>query len=168
MTVEDDLIPANSIAFEYVYVSNQRCECGRYFAVQRQELGSTSCGPIDRIIARCEGCQAERTFVFDIGSFFGQFEKYGRFDQTEAHFKQAMAHLRDRRFAEAEMELRQVVDPAEGEPAFAWAHYHLGMLALVQGRADEALSHLERAAAIQPLEAEILEGLARARSMGTR
>jgi len=155
----DTLIPANSIAFEYVYVANQRCDCGGYFAAARQELRA---GPVDRLTGRCESCGAERAFDFDVSSFFGQFEKYARFHQTEDRFRAAMGHLRAGRLAEAEADLRLVLDPEEGEPAFAWAHYHLGRVLLMQDRPDEALAHLERAAAIQPLEPDIYEGLAQA------
>ncbi len=156
------LIPANSIEFEYVYVANQRCECGRYFAALRQELRQGPAGPVDVLTARCEGCGAERTFEFNIGSFFGQWEKYGRFRQTDGHFREAMQHLRAGRLEEAEVALRQVVDAEEGEPAFAWGHYHLGCVLLLEGRAEEARVHLERAVAIQPLEPEIHQALARA------
>jgi len=156
------LIPANSPGFEYVYVANQRCECGGYFATVSQELRNPPSGPVDRLRARCESCGAERAFDFDIGSFFGQFERYGRFQQTEDRFREAMAHLRAGRLAEAEAALRVVVDPQEGEPAFAWGYYHLGRVLLMRGRAEEAVEALERAASIQPLEPDIYEALSRA------
>jgi tetratricopeptide (TPR) repeat protein len=155
-------IPANSPAFEYVYVANQRCDCGGYFAAVRQELHTPTSGPVDRLVARCGSCGAERAFDFDISSFFGQFEKYGRFHKTDDRFREAIGCLRAGRLAEAAAALRQVVDPEEGEPAFAWGHYHLGMILLLQHRPEEALTHLERAVAIQPLEPDIHEGLGRA------
>jgi len=155
-------IPANSIEFEYVYVANQRCDCGGYFVALRQELRQGPAGPVDVLIACCEDCGAERTFEFDIGSFFGQWEKYGRFRQTDQWFRDAMSHLIAGRLAEAETALRQVVDAEEGEPAFAWGHYHLGCVLLLEGRAEEARAYLERAVAIQPLEPEIHQALARA------
>ena len=151
----NDLIPVNSPVFEYVYVSIQRCPCGGYFVAQRQELLTGPTGPVDRLIARCRKCGAEQGFDFDIRSFFGQPEKYDRFRRTDSLFRQAMEHVRAGRMAQAEADLRQVVDPQEGEPALAWGHFHLGMTLLVQSRADEALVHLERAAALQPLEPEI-------------
>lgn len=157
-----ETIPTNSIEFEYVYVANQRCACGGYFAAVRQELRQGPRGPVDHLTARCEQCGAERSFDFDIRTFFGHWEKYGRFRQTDGHFRQAMRHLQAGELAEAEAALRRVVDEEEGEPAFAWGHYHLGCVLLLERRAGEALSHLERAAAIQPLEAEIHEALARA------
>lgn len=157
-----EIIPANSIEFEYVYVANQRCSCGSYFAAFRQELRQGPSGPIDHLLARCEGCGAERSFEFDIRSFFGQWEKYGRFRRTDEQFREAMSQLRAGRLAEAEAALRQVVDDEEGEPAFAWGHYHLGCVLLLEGLAEEARLHLERAAAIQPLEPDIHEALARA------
>ncbi|MBN1953485.1 MAG: tetratricopeptide repeat protein [Anaerolineae bacterium] len=160
-------IPANSPAFEYVYVANQRCDCGDCFAVVSQELCNTPGGPIDRVTGRCKGCGAERSFDFDIHSFFGDFEKYDRFRQTDQHFRAAMAHVRERRLEEAETALRQVVDPEEGEPAFAWGHYHLAQVLFMSGRPEKALEHLQRAAAIQPLEADIYTGLAHAcRALG--
>lgn len=155
-----DTIPVNSIEFEYVYVANQRCSCGGYFAAARQELRQGPSGPVDHLIARCEGCGAERSFEFDICSFFGQWEKYGRFRQTDQRFREAMSQLGAGRLAEAEAALRQVVDAEEGEPAFAWGHYHLGCILLLKGQAEEARFHLERAAAIQPLEPDIHEALA--------
>ncbi len=155
-------IPVNSIEFEYVYVANQRCSCGGYFAAVRQELRQGPSGPVDHLIARCEGCGAERPFDFDIRSFFGQWEKYGRFRQTEERFREAMSQLRAGRLAEAERALRQVVDAEEGEPAFAWGHYHLGCVLLLEGQAEEAQFHLEQAVAIQPLEPDIHEALAHA------
>lgn len=164
---ERDLIAANSPSFEHVYVANQRCECGRAFRAVRQELRAGPSGPVDRIVAHCEGCGSERAFDFDIASFFGRFERYSRFGQTDDRFREAMVLLREGHLAEAEAALRQVVDPEEGEPAFAWAHYHLGMVLLAQSHWEEARVHLGRAAAIQPLEPEIQEGLARAcRGMG--
>lgn len=155
-------IPANSIEFEYVYVANQRCACGGYFAAVRQELRQGPAGPVDILTARCEGCGAERSFEFDIHSFFAQWETYGRFRQTDQWFQDAMSHLSAGKLAEAEAALRQVVDAEEGEPAFAWGHYHLGRLLLMGGRAEEARAHLERAVAIQPLEPDIHEALAHA------
>lgn len=157
-----ETIPVNSIEFEYVYVANQRCACGGYYVAVRQELRRGPSGPVDHLVARCEGCGDERAFEFDIRSFFGQWEKYGRFRRTDERFRDAMAHLRAGRLAEAEAALRQVVDAEEGEPAFAWGHYHLGCVLLLEGRAEEARLYLERAAAIQPLEPDIHEALARA------
>ncbi len=162
-------IRANSIGFEYVYVANQRCGCGGYFAVVSQALRMSPSGATDHLVARCEACGAERTFDFDISSFFGQFEKYDRFRQTEDRFREAMAYLRAGRLAEAEAALREVVDPEEGEPAFAWAYYHLGRVLLMRGRAAEAADVLEWAAAIQPLEPKIREALGKAcRAAGRR
>lgn len=155
-------IPTNSIEFEYVYVANQRCTCGGYFAAVRQELRQGPAGPIDILTARCEGCGAERSFEFDIRSFFAQWGKYGRFRRTDQWFRDAMSHLSAGRLAEAKAALRQVVDAEEGEPAFAWGHYHLGRLLLITGQAKEARAHLERAVAMQPLEPDIHEALARA------
>lgn len=157
-----ETIPVNSIEFEYVYVANQRCACGGYFAAVRQELRQGPSGPVDHLLARCEGCGAERSFEFDIRSFFGQWERYGRFRRTDERFREAMSQLRAGRLAAAESALRQVVDAEEGEPAFAWGHYHLGCVLLLEGQAEKARFHLERAVAIQPLEPDIHEALARA------
>lgn len=155
-------VVVNSPAFEHVYVANQRCACGGYFVTVRQELRTTTEGPVDRLIARCERCGAERAFEFDIRSFFGQVERYGCFQQTDEWFREAMRHIRAGRLSQAEAALRQVVDPEEGEPAFGWAHYHLGMVLLAQHRSEEAVEHLERAMALQPLEWDIWEGLGEA------
>jgi tetratricopeptide (TPR) repeat protein len=116
---------------------------------------------VDRLIARCEGCSVERSFEFDISSFFGQFDKYAGYHQTDDLFRQAMRHVSADRMNQAEEALRRVVDPEEGEPAFAWGHYHLGVVLFVQGRLDEAATHLEQAITIQPLEPEIQEALGR-------
>ncbi len=156
------LIPANSPGFEFVYVANQRCECGGYFATVNQTLGYSPTRPTEQVQARCEACGAERTFVFDISSFFGKFERYDRFQQTEETFRRAMAALRAGRPDQAEASLREVVDPEKGEPAFAWGYYHLGRVLLMQGRAEEAVVVLEQALAIQPLEPDIHRVLARA------
>ena len=152
----------NSPAFEYVYVANQRCDCGGYFAVVRQELRTPYSNPLDVLTARCEGCGAERTFAFDISSFFGDPENYARFNQTDDHFRRAMELLDESQLSAAEAELRLVVEPEEGEPRFAWAHYHLGRVLLQQQRPEEAVDCLELAAEIQPLEPLIYEELARA------
>jgi Flp pilus assembly protein TadD len=158
----DKPVVANSPSFEYVYVANQRCACGGYFAVSRQELCQLPSGPVDRLTAACQRCGAECCFSFDISSFFGDLEKYSRFHQTDSRFREALTCVREGRLPAAEAALRRVIDPQEGEPAFAWAHYHLGVVLLEEGRADEAVVCLARAAAIQPLEPAIHEPLARA------
>lgn len=155
----DQAILVNSLAFEYVYVANQRCQCGGYFAALSQQLRNTPSGPVDRINAGCQECGAERAFDFNISSFFGEFEEYARFHDTDDHFREAMEHQRAGRIDQAEQALRRVIDPQRGEPAFAWAHFHLAMVLLRQGETEEALAHLERAAAIQPLEPKIHQAL---------
>lgn len=155
-------IPCNSLAFEYVYVANQRCACGGYYRVTCQRLGRGTVGPTDQLTGVCEACAAERTFVFDISSFFGEFEKYNRFQQTEERFRDAMRHIRAGELNQAAEALRRVVDPEEGEPAFAWAHTHLGNVLLRQGAIEDAVMHLERAAAIQPLAPDVHEALGQA------
>jgi tetratricopeptide (TPR) repeat protein len=158
-----NLIPANSVTFEYVYVANQRCECGGLYNVKSQELvNASSSNAVDRLSAQCGKCNAGRQFDFDISSFFGQFDAYDSFKQVDVHFREAMGHIRAADFAKAEALLRQVIDPSVGEPAFAWAHFHLGMVLLMQSHIAKAIEHLERALAIQPLEPDIHEGLGRA------
>lgn len=155
-------IPANSVTFEYVYVANQRCECGGLYNVKSQELVNASSSPVDRLSAQCGKCNAARDFNFDISSFFGKLEAYDSFKQVDDLFRQAMNHIRANEFAKAETLLRRIIDPSEGEPAFAWAHFHLGMVLLMLSRTKEAIEHLEQALAIQPLEPDIHEGLGRA------
>lgn len=157
----DRPIPTNSLAFEYVYVANQRCTCGGYYGVTCQRLGRGPSGPTDQLTGACQACGAERTFTFDISSFFGDFEKYNRFQQTDERFREAMVHIRAGELDQAAGLLRQVVDPEEGEPAFAWAHTHLGNVLLHLGDLEGAVAHLERAAAIQPLAPDIHEALGR-------
>lgn len=164
----DRLIPTNSLAFEYVYVANQRCTCGGYYRVTCQRLGRGPSGPTDQLTGACQACGAERTFTFDISSFFGDFEKYNRFQQTDERFREAMVHIRAGELDQAAGLLREVVDPEEGEPAFAWAHTHLGNVLLHLGDLEAAVAHLERAAEIQPLAPDIRETLGRAYQMAGR
>jgi len=152
-------VRANSPAFEYVYVANQRCTCGGYFKAERQELRTLRSGPQDRLIARCQACGEECSFDFDIESFFGEFEKYSRFHQTDDRFREAMTSAQAGELTEAVEALRLVVDEEEGEPNFAWAHYHLGLMLSAQGQHQQALDHLRRAAEIQPSEPLIQQGL---------
>jgi tetratricopeptide (TPR) repeat protein len=157
-----DRIRTNSPSFEYVYVANQRCPCGGYFNVTRQELLNTPAGPVDRLLAECKQCDTERAFEFDISSFFGDFDKYAHFFPVDKSFRAAMEHIQAGRLAQAESLLRQVVDPQTGEPAFAWGHYHLGQVLLTKDRPTEGLEHLQRAAEIQPLEPNIHRALGKA------
>jgi tetratricopeptide (TPR) repeat protein len=54
-------------------------------------------------------------------------------------------------------------DP-ENRPPIAWAQYAIGEALLALGRAGEAVTRLEQAAALQPEGAEIAEALSRARA----
>jgi tetratricopeptide (TPR) repeat protein len=162
---EIQLVRSNSPSFEHVYVANQRCECGGYFATVKQELLNTPAGPVDRITGRCKVCEAERAFCFDISSFFGNFDRYAHFFEVDRRFKEAIAHIREGQMVDAEMLLRQIIDPDEGEPEFAWAYYQLGMVLIAQRRPEEAVVHFERAAEIQPLEERIQEALERTRQL---
>ena len=152
-------IKVNSPEFEYVYVANQRCPCGGDYTIVRQALMLTT-PPSDRLECRCQQCDRERVFVFDIGSFFGQSEKYGRFAKTDRHFHEALLRLRIGQLTQAEERFLRVIDPDEGEPNFAWALFYLGSLYLELERPAEAYEYLSRAVDIQPLDAPLHQMLA--------
>lgn len=62
-----------SIAAEYVFLQQQRCPaCGHGYAMIRQALTHHAGRPYDVLEVRCTGCGAQRSFAFDISSFFGQ------------------------------------------------------------------------------------------------
>ncbi|HOG46003.1 MAG TPA: hypothetical protein PLJ35_09745 [Anaerolineae bacterium] len=65
-------IPVQSVAEEYRRVRQERCPCGGRYQVGRQALLEDDAGRhYDCLDATCEQCGAERTFLFDISSFFG-------------------------------------------------------------------------------------------------
>jgi tetratricopeptide (TPR) repeat protein len=152
-------IKVNSPEFEYVYVANQRCPCGGDYTVVRQELMHTT-PPTDYLECRCQKCDQERTFAFDISSFFGHFEKYGRFVETDRQFHEALLQLKMGQLAQAEEAFLRVIDPDEGEPNFAWGLFYLGSLYLALERPAEAYEYLSRAVAIQSLDAPLHQMLA--------
>lgn len=147
----DTPIKTNSTHFEYVYIAGQRCECGGRYAFLKQSL-LTGPPPIDRLDCRCRQCGRERAFDFDIGSFFGQIDKYGRFEETDRAFHEALAHLKAGELVDAEQGFLRVIDPDEGEPNFGIALFYLGGLYLKLNQPDRAYEYLARAANIQPLE----------------
>jgi hypothetical protein len=67
-----DAIVVNSVAEEYRYLRRQRCVCGDRYQLLFQLLRQQEERHFDELHARCEKCGAERDFLFDISSFFGQ------------------------------------------------------------------------------------------------
>ena len=62
-----------SIAAEYAFLQQQRCPtCGHGYGLVRQALTHQAGRPYDVLEVRCTGCGAQRSFAFDISSFFGQ------------------------------------------------------------------------------------------------
>lgn len=156
-----DLIPANSLTFEAIHIMAQRCVCGGEYRIKAQYLTEVEGKPVDRIEVVCVRCGNKQDFYFDVHTFYGQEERYGRFEETEAALRSGLAAIHEERWEEAELQLRQVVHPVEGEPAFGWGHYHLGMVLLVQGRHEEGLDHIRRALALNPRETEFYRGLSK-------
>ncbi len=157
-----ELIPANSLTFELAYIAASHCECGGTYQAQSQQLLFANDLPIDRVQAQCERCGQSRDFYFDIHSFYGQGDQYQRFEATEAVLRVAVEAIHAQQWTTAEAHLRQVIDPEQGEPAFGWGHYHLGMVLLVQGRHEEGLAQIQAALRWHPGEAEFYRGLNRA------
>ncbi len=158
-----ELIPANSFAFELLHIYAQRCECGGRYEVRTQHLLKANGLPIDRITAVCTRCGAERDFYFDAHTFYGAEEGTAeRFAATEAALREGIEAINRGDFEEALQKMRRVVDPEEGEPAFGWGHYHLGMLLLVQGKRRAGYDEIRKAVALVPNEAEFHRGLAKA------
>lgn len=157
-----DLIQANSVGFEIVHIAAQICECGGHYMIKSQQLLELNGEPIDRIRTVCERCGSERMFFFAVHGFYNQPEKYGRFEATEAAFRSALEAIHEQRWDDAERLLRRVLDSAEGEPAFGWGHYHLGMVLLVLERYEEGLAHIQLALRLNPREIEFYRGLSKA------
>ena len=147
----DTPIKANSTRFEYIYLASQRCGCGGRYTFLRQSL-LMGPPPTDRLDCRCQQCGRERAFDFDISSFFGQVAKYGRFEETDRAFREALAHLKAGELVDAEQGFLRAIDPDEGEPNFGLALFYLGGLYLNLNQLDRAYEYLARAADIQPLE----------------
>ncbi|MDY0020525.1 MAG: hypothetical protein RBT47_11025 [Anaerolineae bacterium] len=157
-----ELIPANSITFEVAHIMAQRCDCGSSYAIHSQRLMEINGWPVDCIIVRCQRCQEERLFFFDIHTFYGREEAESTFAATQNALQTALEALHDHRWDEAETLLRRAVDPLEGEPAFGWGHYHLGITLLKQEHYEEGLAHIRKAIDLVPSEAEFYNGLSKA------
>ncbi len=160
-----ELIPANSVTFELAHIAAQRCTCGGHYHVKSQQQLLANELPIDRVRAVCEACGAERAFYFDIHTFYGDPDAYDRFAATEAALRAGIAAIHAHNWAAAEAHLRRAVDPVEGEPAFGWGHYHLGMVLLAQGRYAEGLTHIEAAIRWIPGEPEFERGRTKGKMM---
>lgn len=157
-----DIIPANSVTFEIAHIMAQRCACDGRYQIKSQQLLLLNDQPIDRIRAVCAQCGAERAFFFDVHTFYGQEDLTDRFEQTEARLREGIAAIHAQDWETAEAHLRRVVDAEEGEPAFGWGHYHLGMVLLVQGQLQEGLAHIQEALHWVPDEPEFERGAEKA------
>ena len=156
-----EIVKANSITFEIGHTMAQRCECGGRYEIKSQHLVEADGTLLDRIHTECTQCAERRDFYFDISSFYGQPERYNRFEKTEEHLREGLEAIQAQRWRDAEAYLRRVLDPEEGEPDFGWAHYHLGMVLLVQGEHEAGLTEIRRAIEIVPREAEFYRGLSK-------
>lgn len=65
-------IKVNSVAEEYAYLSRQRCICGGRYERGPQALRQIGGKMFDEISVSCAECGNERSFLFDINSFFGR------------------------------------------------------------------------------------------------
>ncbi len=158
-----ELIPANSFAFELLHIYAQRCECGGRYEVRTQHVLKANGLPIDRITAICTRCGAERDFYFDAHTFYGsEGGTAERFAATERALREGIEAINRGDFEAALHKMRRVIDPQEGEPAFGWGHYHLGMLLLVRGERQAGYDEIKKAVALVPNEAEFHRGLAKA------
>ncbi|MFP4344750.1 MAG: hypothetical protein ACLFU8_08665 [Anaerolineales bacterium] len=156
-----EIVKANSVTFEIGHIMAQRCECGGRYEIESQHLVDVDGTPLDRLHAECTQCAEERDFYFDISSFYGQPERYSRFEKTEELLRAGLEAIQAQRWEEAEVYLRRVLDPEEGEPDLGWAHYHLGMVLLVQGEHREGVAEIRRAIQLVPREGEFYRGLSK-------
>ncbi len=159
-----DIIPANSLTFELAHVMTQRCTCGGQYQFMGQQLLMMNELPIDRLRARCTDCETEAFFFFDIHTFYDQPPAADRFAHTEALLREALATMATGDWPAAETLLRRVIDPREGEPAFGWAHYQLGLVLLAQNQRTEGIQHIEEALRWVPNEPAFIKGLEKARA----
>jgi len=156
-----EIIRANSVTFEISHIMAQRCECGGRYEIQSQHLVDADGTPLDRIYAECTQCAEERDFHFDISSFYGQPERYNRFEKTEELLREGLEAIQAQRWEAAADYLRRVLDPEAGEPDFGWAHYHLGMVLLVRREYEAGVAEIRRAIQLVPREAEFYRGLSK-------
>ncbi|HPZ08211.1 MAG TPA: hypothetical protein PL110_08860 [Candidatus Eremiobacteraeota bacterium] len=69
---QDEAIVVSSISEEYSYISIQKCECGGPLKSKMQSLLFKDNRPFDRLKCECQSCGKEKSFYFDISSFFGK------------------------------------------------------------------------------------------------
>lgn len=68
--MHEKLIKVNSIPEEYSYIDTQRCECaGQYEKLSQAVFPDQK---MDEIKVVCKSCKKEKSFYFDISSFFGK------------------------------------------------------------------------------------------------
>jgi HEAT repeat protein len=89
---DDQWIVVSSVAEEYTYVGEQRCECGGSYEVVVQSTGESEGKHFDKLFVTCKKCGKQRTFTFDVTSLFEQYELAGSEDAK----KKAFAELNTR------------------------------------------------------------------------
>lgn len=65
-----NMIKVNNIREEYRHIESQKCECGGEFDKISQAVFPEQ--KMDEIKVICKKCKKEKSFYFDISSFFGK------------------------------------------------------------------------------------------------
>jgi hypothetical protein len=151
-----DAIAVGSWPFELVYIGTQRCPCGGRFRPLALSLEHRGEKVYERQKTVCDDCERSRAFWFDIGSFHGDPEASLRFEEFQTVFESALAALRDEDLPGAQVQFEELV---AREPWFGLAHFHLGMIALMQEDLGAAREHLETAVGLMPMDGSIHQGL---------
>ncbi len=152
-----DAIRVGSWPFELVYIGTQRCPCGGRFRPLTLQIRHRGDQVFERQKTVCLDCERNRAFWFDIGAFHDDPEASRRFDDFQCIFESALAALEDENLAVAQAQFQEL---AAREPWFGLAHFHLGMIALMQEELACAREHLELAVGLMPMDANVHQGLA--------
>ncbi len=149
-------VPVGSFPFELIFVHSQRCPCGGRFEPRHHELVSRPPRELERHDARCEGCDHERAFWFDVTSFVDDPRACRRFQELRHLFQEGLDLVDAADLDGATLRFAEVV---AREPFFGLAHYHLGMIATVGQDWGAAREHLTSAAGLLPLDPTVRQGL---------